>query len=453
MKRTICCALGAVFMSVFAFSACSKDETPKIEIPDGYTRETGENMFWENEDTVKNGTVVPNVGIRIYNYAPSIFEEDENTRHAYYCSNKYTVGNDPQKGSINADGNAQITDYIAYRKGVKLEDGNWYWSEKSYILAPLKGSETEGKHICDPNVVKGEFAYNGETYSYLMAYLAEGFTEFVNEYNHISLAVAKSPEGPWKRCGDINPLKKYTSDEYPEEWGDRKKHPYPETYLWGWGQASMISADKKGRVMMAYSSIRPYAEDGVTWKQAYMTTIDRYDFSDLNNIKKEYELTKMPITGIKRGGYQIPEVTNGDFAYEPAKNRIYMITDGRYDDTTGKAAGAPLSWIDNQGREPGDVFNNIANGVSAPKWNTVASVLGTDRVNNIASHNTAIIRNAYGWLNDASEIEVAVTGSCVKANVFKVHPESTKNDTNAMLWTYRILRKSITIVERKEEQQ
>ena len=90
-----------------------------------------------------------------------------------------------------------------------------------------------------------------------MAYLAEGFTEYVNEFNNISLAVAKSPEGPWKRCGEINPLKRYTSDDYPKEWNDRKLHP--EAYLWGWGQASMVSVDKKGRVMMAYSSIRPAA--------------------------------------------------------------------------------------------------------------------------------------------------------------------------------------------------
>lgn len=448
MKRIAYCAMSAMLLAAVAFSAgCKeKEKTPEIEVPEGYTRENGENMFWENEDTVKDGTVVPNVGIRIYNYAPSIFEEDENTRHAYYCSNKYTVGNDPQKGSIDADGNAQITDYIAYRKGVKLEDGNWYWSEKSYILAPLKGSETEGKHICDPNVIKGEFAYGGETYPYLMAYLAEGFTEYVNEYNNISLAVAKSPEGPWKRCGEINPLKKYTSDEYPEEWGDRKKYPYQTgVYHWGWGQASMISVDKKGRVMMAYSSIRPYAEDGVNWKQAYMTTIDCYDFSDLNDIKKEYELTKMPISGIMRGGYQTPEVTNGDFAYEPVKNRIYMITDGKYNADTGTSAGAPLSWIDNGGSEPGDVFKNIADGAAAPEWNTVVGVLGRDRTNNIAAHNTAIIRDEYGWLKSSEEIEVAITGSCVTGNIYKVHPESKKNDNNAMLWTYRILRKTVAL--------
>ena len=53
--------------------------------------------------------------------------------------------------------------------------------------------------------------------------------------------------------------------------------------------------------MMAYSSIRPFASDGENWRQTTMTTIDRYDFSNLNDIKKEDELLMMPIEGIMRG--------------------------------------------------------------------------------------------------------------------------------------------------------
>ena len=198
----------------------------------------------------------------------------------------------------------------------------------------------------------------------------------------------------------------------------------------------MVSVDKKGRVMMAYSSIRPFASDGENWRQTTMTTIDRYDFSNLNDIKKEYELLMMPIEGIMRGGYQTTVVSNGDFAYEPKNNRMYMITDGKYDDTTGIAAGAPLSWIDNGGSEPGDVFKNIADGAAAPQWSNVTGVSGEDSLNNIASHNTAIIRDAYGWLTDAGSIEVALTGSLSEADIDSVfagcHP----------LYTYRILRKT-----------
>lgn len=62
--------MSAMLLAAFACSAACKDNAPRIEVPEGYTRENGENMFWEKEDVVKGGTVVPNVGIRIYNYAP-----------------------------------------------------------------------------------------------------------------------------------------------------------------------------------------------------------------------------------------------------------------------------------------------------------------------------------------------------------------------------------------------
>lgn len=125
------------------------------------------------------------------------------------------------------------------RKGVKIKD-EWFWSPKKYVLSPLKRqnvseSDTEGQQVCDPNVIKGEFTYDGESFGYLMAYLACNTRN--NEYNHVCLAVAKTAEGPWKRCDKINPLLKYTSDNVPAE--------LRSTYQWGYGQASMISVVKR----------------------------------------------------------------------------------------------------------------------------------------------------------------------------------------------------------------
>ena len=91
------------------------------------------------------------------------------------------------------------------------------------------------------------------------------------------------------------------------------------------------------------------------------------------------------------------------------------------------------------------MFKNIADGAAAPQWSNVTGVSGEDSLNNIASHNTAIIRDAYGWLKTPEKIEVAITGSCVAGNIYKVHPESTKNDPNASLWSFRILRKTVTL--------
>lgn len=43
------------------------------------------------------------------------------------------------------------------------------------------------------------------------------------------------------------------------------------------------------------------------------------------------------------------------------------------------------------------------------------------------------------------QVESNAAASCVAGNIYKVHPESTKNDPNASLWSFRILRKTITL--------
>ena len=280
----------SLFFSVVFGAACCSCGSKVPAPPEGYVKEYGENMFWENEDTPDDGFILQNTDIQIYNYCPSVLQEDENTRYVYYCSNRYSTGETKQfewsgvspnqQGSytdfVNEVGDNTITDYIAYRKGVKV-GGEWYWSEKQYVLSPTPGSLTEWEQVCDPNVVKGEFFYNGEQYSYLMAYLACATRD--NTYNHVCLAVANSPAGPWKKSEDINPLIRYSSDGVPDLIKEN-------TYLWGYGQASMINLDKKGDVLMFYSSICPvqYRSSGA-WGHATDTTVTRFDLSDLNDVK------------------------------------------------------------------------------------------------------------------------------------------------------------------------
>ena len=429
--RAICLLL--VVITAFSLAACGAS---------AYQAEVGEVMFREKEDKVSetadgDPTVVPDVNIRIYNYAPSVFQEDENTRHVYYCSNKYTSATDYNR---DVDGDDQMTDWIVYRKGVKKK-GEWSWGEKKYLFGPLMGSETEGEHICDPNVIKGEFKYNGTTYPYLMAYLACGTRN--NTFNHISLAVAEKPEGPWTRCEDINPIIKYTAEGVPDQVSGK--------YLWGFGQASMISVDKKGRVLMFHSSIRPYYEgldnDGnEKWVQRTCTTVARYNFSDLSNIATEFKIDRMGIEGIKRYGAQTDVVSNGDYAYDETTGRIYGITDTSYKPEY-RINGAPFYCTDNGEGEIGDCFKRQSEGGSAPVWNTLHLFRASDTYNYISCHNNAIIRDGYGRILDSKNIEVALTGSCGPGNFMKVHPEAVDPpvQTPRFEWSYRILRQTFTL--------
>ena len=86
-------ALVLAMLSAFALAACGASDNG---------REVGEVMFREKEDKITetdegDETVTPDVNIRIYNYAPSVFQEDENTRHVYYCANRPTSPTDSNR--------------------------------------------------------------------------------------------------------------------------------------------------------------------------------------------------------------------------------------------------------------------------------------------------------------------------------------------------------------------
>ena len=99
------------------------DNTPVTPDPSG----EGEG----GEVTPKQASFIPDVGevrllfdhgtageTRIYNYCPSIFIDENNQEHVYYCSNK-------------DEGN--VTDYIAYRKGV-IANNQIKYSNVNFVL-------------------------------------------------------------------------------------------------------------------------------------------------------------------------------------------------------------------------------------------------------------------------------------------------------------------------------
>lgn len=432
----------ALFFSVVFGAGCCACGSKAPAPPEGYAREHGENMFWEKEDTPEDGYILQNTDIQIYNYCPSVLQEDENTRYVYYCSNRYSTGETKQfewsgvspnqQGSytdfVNEVGDNTITDYIAYRKGVKV-GGEWYWSEKQYVLSPTPGSLTEWEQVCDPNVVKGEFSYNGEQYSYLMAYLACATRD--NTYNHVCLAVANSPAGPWKKCEDINPLIRYSSEGVPDIIKEN-------TYLWGYGQASMINLDKKGDVLMFYSSICPVQnQSSGAWGHATDTTVTRFDLSDLNDVKIKSSVRGISADGLTNAdGTSLSSLTNGDYAFDPSTNRIYLIGDGGF-----------VAYVENRSLQAapnvGDVFFDYAGRWKEENiaWTTVAHLQANYPRTYSRLHNNCIIRDAYGYIPDGKRLEFAVTGALPDGGYKQIFPAATQH-----IWTYRILRKTLDIV-------
>lgn len=309
-----------------------------------------------------------------YNYCPSIKIEND-IEHVYYCTNQIW-GN--------------VTDFVGYRQG-KIVNGKLQFSDENIVISPTKDTWDE-RHTCDPSVIKGEFIYNDETYSYLMAFL--GCVPSDCTLNETGIAVAKSPEGPWIKCNGnrtdnkpINPIVPYV------DFGC-------QTSNWGTGQPSLLSIDKKGRVLFFTTVGCPTGS---------FTDVREYDFSNINEYKLIRE-AKVFIGGIQGSNKR---VNNADFCYD-STHKKFLMAKGRSpfggDGLTPNfiADQVDLYYVDaSQYENPFDVFFDEEGSES---WIFVDTI-GKNLSNYPRNHNTGLVTNEYGWMFKNDRIGVAFTSS------------------------------------------
>ncbi len=176
-------------------------------------------------------------GTSYYSVAPSVMQTDANTRYVYYTAN--VTANESDSG-------------IAVRKSVLNGDG-WTYGDRVNLLAPsVDGWDSQA--VSDPAVIKGSFGYNGQTYSYLMAY--QGRTS-VHERNHsIGFAVSHSPDSGFVRVAGR--ILRYD----PRETGN----------AYGYGAPSLVSYDQASKFRMFYTLV-----DSAGLPTQYFVEIDGSD--------------------------------------------------------------------------------------------------------------------------------------------------------------------------------
>lgn len=307
----------------------------------------------------------------IYNYCPSIIELEDGTRYIYYCTNTEAYN---------------VVDHVGCRKA-PLEDGYYIYGDEKIVLMPTENT-WDAQHTCDPSVVAGEFLYQGETYSYLMAYL--GCITTNNQENELGLAVAKSPEGPFVKVGS-EPLIHFS-----------KEDPNSPVFEWGVGQPSLINMDEHGQILIFYTRGDIYGTRII---------VEEWDLSNLDAPVQKSQST-LSVNGLEDLNGGIDTMNNADFAYDSERNRFYAVSDCHPNPRSTPnfiASNFRVTYFE------GTDFENI-------EWKTV-EVPGKEETGFKRNHNCGLVRDLYGHLLSDYQLSVYYTMS-------EQHDD--------YLWTYRI---------------
>lgn len=280
----------------------------------------------------------------IYNYAPCLIQTDENTKYVFYCTNRES---------------AVIVDYIGWRKGV-LRNGDWVWGEEHIALSPGE-SGWDCTHVCDPDLIKGEFHYNGYTYSWALFYL--GCDKWDCNHNQIGVAFAGSIEGPWVKF-DGNPVIPGECD------------------YWGTGQCSQVSIDEKGKFRVIYR------EDDAGGTSCKMVECD---FSDMSRYK-----ISAPVS-ISWEGLPTWQLGMSHAAYDPTRKVYYMVAEKDWDGKVRCCKELVIAVMDAASFESGD-----------GAWQ-VLTVIDQAATGKYGNHNAAVVRDSYGriWSTDVLDIALS----------------------------------------------
>lgn len=190
---------------------------------------------------------------------------------------------------------------IAVRKAAFEEGENkgWAYGEEKIVLGGETGKWDE--NIGSASLVKGEFTLDSEEYGWMIAYCA---TDTSNETQYqIGLAVAKTPDGEWKKVSET-PVIEFDGDVY----GATSVGCYAP---------SLVNMDKGSKIRLFY-----------TYADVYGHFARFYDFDAANLDTIELSgVNQCPNNGGIEGGDAVPMFPNADFAYDAQTGRIYAVKD------------------------------------------------------------------------------------------------------------------------------
>lgn len=246
-----------------------------------------------------------------YSYAPTVIQVSATRRCVFYC------GNTSQDAS-QVDPAAKVNDHIYASKGIySRKYRRWVWGKPTIALRPTQGNRAwDSRHVCDPDVVAGQFRYAGTTYTYAMFYLGysdkteDGRDIPVNNRNQIGVAFSNDLFGAWVKYHG-NPIVRFRPLSH-----------------WGVGQASATCIDPAaGRLMLFYTRSGP-SGTRMVFREICLGNMSAPGGIDTDRVRGWLE-TKLPLRGLKdEYGDPMRSLNNGAILYVPAKDCFLLVYDG-----------------------------------------------------------------------------------------------------------------------------
>lgn len=291
---------------------------------------------------------------------------------------------------------------IAVRKGT-FGGGKWTYGEPKTCLG-VSENGWDSAHVFGADVVKGNFGFNGSTYSYLMAY--SGNSGKNNKKNaSIGFAVSNEPDGEWIRTGS-SPVVKFDSSEF-----DRTGLLEYDGAI----EPSLISFDEKGKIWMFYSEYEAF-------KSNYVLEMD---VSDAGNVKI-FNKKVLETSGISDLGITNPLLYGGDFVWDKESGEFIAVRECTVTVTVEPKVSDELQIV----RCPDEVLTDHKQEWTGREefvdewWSAIGSKIDVDSTANYDADKTGysrlfspcIVSDCYGRLLEYGKLDVMFTSKATSAD-------------------------------------
>lgn len=308
-----------------------------------------------------------------YRYAGTVVEDG--ARYLFTCANRVA---------------GEVTDHVLMRRGT-WNGTQWTFGAESVAVWPGTAGTWDARHVCDPDVVYGEFWYQRpgqpakELYHYALFYTGANSEPETGGVNQIGWALASNWEGPWYKVVGYGPL--VTANQW-----------------WGVGQPA-VTAVEGGRVLLFYT--RGDASGTRTVRQ-------EIDLSDAHQ-PVFYGEVVLPTAGLTLAdGAPDPLNHGGAFLYDATRDRFWLLRNGH-----PNPAGC-VDWVSRYLQIASLPSGSVWSGNGT--WTVHGQVTDTD-LSALRVFDGGFVRNKWGGLLDPNRLQM-------------VPSIATSCDAD-WLWTYR----------------